>query len=306
MSTLADHITIERRFARSARLDADLKGTPPLVGYVLQASTGKALSAMATSQCETKQGAYTWTGPYGGGKSSAALLVGNLVGGRSSGRKIAKKLAGPDLSMLFGKAFPDRGKQWTVVAVTGSRSDMHTAIVEASVDALSWDSKILTCARRDSAGLAGALVDSANSRAGVLLIIDELGKFLEHAVANQSDIHVLQDLAEFSSRSDGHFVVVGILHQAFDQYAGRLSREVRQEWAKVQGRFQDISFLAGADETVSLLGRAIEADRRPKQSTTLAKRVAKAVAARRPTDAGALANALAETWPLNPVTALLL
>lgn len=306
MSTLADHVTIERRFARSARLDADLKGTPPLVGYVLQASIRKALSAMATSQSETKQGAYTWTGPYGGGKSSAALLVGNLVGGKSNGRTIARDLAGQELSALFGQAFPDRGKRWTVVPVTGSRSDMSAAIVDASAEALSWDKRTRARARRDNAGLAGTLVESANGCAGVLLIIDELGKFLEHAVANQGDIHVLQDLAEFSSRSGGQLVVIGILHQAFDQYAGRLSREARQEWAKVQGRFQDISFLAGADETVALLGRAIEADRLPKQSSVLAAVVARAVAARRPTDAGVLAHALADTWPLNPVTALLL
>src|SRR3546814_1904242 len=35
-------------------------------------------------------GAFTWTGPYGGGKSSAALLVANLIAGSDENRKIAK------------------------------------------------------------------------------------------------------------------------------------------------------------------------------------------------------------------------
>lgn len=307
MNALSDSVTIERRFARSARLDADLMGTPPLAGYVLQASIQKALSTMGMAQIETRQGAFTWTGPYGGGKSSAALLVGNLVGGKTDGKTIARKLAGRDLAALYEKGFPDRGaKRWSVIAVTGIRMEMSDAIVEASASALAWGKAEITRARKNSAALSAALVESATTRAGVLLIIDELGKFLEHAVANHGDIHVLQDLAEFSARSEGRFVVVGILHQAFDQYAGRLSREARHEWAKVQGRFQDISFLAGADETVALLGRAIKTTRRANQSSSLAKSVAQAVATRRPTDEATLAEALTATWPLNPVTALML
>lgn len=68
MSKLSDIVHIERRFARSARIDEDLKGTPPLVGYVMQGSIAKALAAMGLAQLETRQGAFTWTGPYGGGE----------------------------------------------------------------------------------------------------------------------------------------------------------------------------------------------------------------------------------------------
>lgn len=308
MSTLAEIVRIERRFARSARLDADLKGTPPLVGYVLQASIKKALATMAAAQLETRQGAFTWTGPYGGGKSSAALLIGNLVGGDREGRTIARKLAGPVIAELFGKAFPGRSSNaWAVVPITGSRTELRDAIAEAAAAALKWSKTLLGRARASDDALVRALLEAGKARGGVLLILDELGKFLEHAAtARHGDVHLLQDLAEHSSRSDGRLVVVGILHQAFDRYAGRLSREARQEWAKVQGRFQDISFLAGADETVALLGRAIVADRHPTAAAELAEKVASAVAGRRPTDKAALAEALSATWPLNPVTALLL
>ena len=307
MSTLAEVVHIERRFSRSARLDADLKGTPPLVGYILQESIKKALTSMAAAQIETQQGAFTWTGPYGGGKSSAALLVGNLVGGGHEGQEVACKLAGSEISELFAKAFPTRSKAWAVVPVTGTRTELRDAITMAAAGSLKWPKALLARAQVSDAALVRALLDACKARGGVLLILDELGKFLEHAVtAQHGDVHLLQDLAEHSSRSDGRLVVVGILHQAFDRYAGRLSREARQEWAKVQGRFQDISFLAGADETVALLGRAIMADRHPPAAAELAKKVARAVAARRPTDDTVLAEALSATWPLNPVTALLL
>jgi len=98
-------------------------------------------------------------------------------------------------------------------------------------------------------------------RDGVLLIVDELGKFLEGAATDSGDIYFFQELAEAASRSKGRFVVVGILHQAFEQYATRLGREARDEWAKIQGRFTDIPLIGGVDEVVDLLGRAIVADK---------------------------------------------
>ncbi len=306
MKTLSDVVHIGRRFARSARLDADLKGTPPLVGYVLQASTGKALEYLAACQIDTQQGAFTWTGPYGGGKSSTALLVGNLVGGSHANRQIARELAGAELTAAFAKAFPKPGRPWMVIPLTGSRSDLRNAITSAAAKSLGWTTAVANDACLSDASLVALLQKASKARSGVFLLIDELGKFLEHAAAHDGDIHLLQELAEFSSRSEGRFVVVGILHQAFEQYAGRLSREARQEWAKVQGRFQDISFLAGADETVALLGRAIVAEHRPPSAMRDSQKIAAAVAQRRPTDTTVLSNALAAAWPLNPITALLL
>ncbi|RUV92681.1 hypothetical protein [Mesorhizobium sp. M1A.F.Ca.IN.020.04.1.1] len=89
MTKLADIVKVERRFALSARIDTDLNGTPPLTGYVLQASVRKSLMAMLTGIAEGSQYAFTWTGPYGGGKSCAALLVANLVAGNKKQRALA-------------------------------------------------------------------------------------------------------------------------------------------------------------------------------------------------------------------------
>src|SRR5690606_29549461 len=93
---------------------------------------------------------------------------------------------------------------------------------------------------------------------GLALIMDEMGKFLEHAALEQSDIHVFQELAEIASRSNGKLLVVGILHQAFDEYAQRLSRESRDEWLKIQGRYLDLPVNLAADEQIDLIARAVE------------------------------------------------
>lgn len=307
MTRLSSVVSIERRFARSARIDKDLGGTPPLVGYVMQASVAKALSTLAGSQAESGQGAFTWTGPYGGGKSSAALLLGNLIGGSSENRRIAREIAGEELVSLYGKAFPQSSAPWAVIAVTGNRSGLRDAIAAAAGETFGWTDRARTAALASDAALISAIDRSARkAHSGTLLILDELGKLLEFAAMHGGDVHLLQDFAEHASRSGGRLAVVGILHQAFDQYAARASREARREWAKVQGRYQDIPFLAGADETVALLGQAIATTSRPASSDTNARAVAAAVASSRPTDEAALAAALAETWPLNPVTSLLL
>lgn len=306
MMPLANLVSINRRFSRSARVDTDLNGTPPLVGYVLQASVAKALSTLADSQIESKQGAFTWTGPYGGGKSSAALLLANLVAGAPDNRKIVHKIVGKPFQQHFAKAFPEQDGQWHVVAVTGGRMSLRDAIAEAASAAFHWSYNERSSALASDGELIDMLSAAAAKDGGVLVILDELGKMLEHEAASGGDIHLLQDLAERASRSEGRLIVIGILHQSFDQYAARAARDARQEWAKVQGRYQDIAFLSGADETVALLGQAITCDRRPASSTVKAELAAAAVAKRRPADAELLAVALAQTWPLNPVTALLL
>lgn len=306
MTKLSSLVTIDRRFARSARLDADLNGTPPLVGYVMQASVAKALRTLGESQCDSHQGAFTWTGPYGGGKSSAALLVANLVAGTKGNRKVARDIAGEDLTRLYTEAFPETNGRWKVVAVTGSRQRLRDAIVEAATIGLNWSSAQVAANAVSDDKLIAALIEGGSTpSSGTLLILDELGKLLEHEALEGGDVHLLQDLAEHATRSKGRLVVIGILHQSFEQYAARAARDARQEWAKVQGRFHDIAFLSGADETVGLLGRAISADH-PRSAVDAATSVAEVVAKRRPTDARELARALAETWPLNPVSALLL
>ncbi|WP_454017704.1 hypothetical protein [Azospirillum sp. Marseille-Q6669] len=306
MTTLASKVAIDRRFARSARLDADLNGTPPLVGYVLQATIAKALIVLAESQIDSHQGAFTWTGPYGGGKSSAALLLANLVAGTRSNRAIARNIVGPALTDLYAKAFPRTNGDWKVVAVTGSRVRLRDAIAAAAATTFGWDSDAREqFAASDEQLIAALLRSGTTDGSGTLVILDELGKMLEHEALEGGDVHLLQDIAEYASRSKGRLVVIGILHQSFEQYAARAARNARQEWAKVQGRYQDIAFLSGADETVALLGRAI-ASEPPAKAHTQAAVVAAAIAKRRPTETAALTKALAETWPLNPVTALLL
>src|SRR5207302_3490451 len=99
-----------------------------------------------------------------------------------------------------------------------------------------------------------------NEAAGILLIVDELGKFLEYGASNpeRSDVFILQELAEAATRSPRPFLFVTILHQALDRYADHLSPGRRAEWAKVQGRFEDVAFEERSEQLLRLLTHAIQ------------------------------------------------
>src|SRR5258708_14510746 len=119
-------------------------------------------------------------------------------------------------------------------------------------------------------------------------------------------MYFVQDLAEAASRCRGRMVVVGILHQAFEQYESRLGRETRDEWAKIQGRFTDIPLIAGVEEVIDLLGHAITSQARPPSTSGSAEAVADSIRRRRPGSAKHLRHRLDKWWPSHPLRAPLL
>lgn len=301
---LSDVVTISRQFLRSVRIDTDVGREDALSGYICQGTATALLEGMARQIVDTRQRAFTWTGPYGGGKSSLALMLCSLVGPQPRLRTKAKEILGfPDESVVY-KAFGARGAGWLVVPVVGKRVD----VAHALGDALS-KARGIAPSRKRNADIIGELVEEAEKHPqGVLVVIDELGKLLESSAQEGGDIYFFQELAEAASRCSGKLVIVGILHQAFEAYAARLGRQARDEWAKVQGRFIDIPLVAAADEVIELVGRAIKTEGAPDLSEVgrFAEKIAAAIRSRRPGTPAGLAQSLRACWPLHPVTAALL
>lgn len=298
-------VRVTSRFQRSVQLESDLSRSDALDGYICQTSSRHALSVVARHLNDSQQRAFTWTGPYGGGKSTLALALAQFAGGSPGVRKQARQALqiGPDdeISKAFGTKKP-----WLVVPVVGRRQTIEDALGQAiDKHAPQRGPKRTRNGRRDV--VAELMHRAANSeRGGLLLILDEMGKLLEAAAAAGEDIYVFQELAEAASRSQGKLVVVGILHQAFDQYATRCGRSVQSEWAKVQGRFVDVPVVAGTDEVIALIGGAIETHEPHPRTKAVAQIIAKAIHRRRPSSPVTLDEALDRCWPLHPITAALL
>jgi len=66
---LKDIVKITPRYQRAIRIDADLRAISAIDGFVCPRSSADALIGMIRHIDETSQGAFTWTGPYGSGKS---------------------------------------------------------------------------------------------------------------------------------------------------------------------------------------------------------------------------------------------
>ncbi len=304
-SMLSDAVRIRPHYQRSIRLDADFGRLDALEGYVCHRTASAALETMSRQILESNQRAFTWTGPFGGGKSSLAVSLASALCPDKALRKKARAILRLEEVTAFDKAFPcNRG--WLIVPVVGKRGSVSEEISKSLGTALGAGK-----GRRkiSAASVISDLVEAADdsSHNGVVLLIDEMGKFLESsALGIGDDVYFFQNLAESAARANGRLVVIGILHQSFRQYAARLGIETRDDWAKVQGRFSDIPLIAASDEMVELIGKAIETDAHPRGTLAAAEVVADSMRKRRPAVGKDFPKNLNACWPLHPVMAALL
>lgn len=295
---LAPWVSVERSFQRAMRLDRDLESQEGLSGYIAQGTGRRALETMAGHLLQSRQRAFTWTGPYGCGKSSLALLLCSLVSAYET-RQVAVKTLNLTPGDPIAVAFAAKAG-WKVDVVVGRQASL-TADLARMLNVKTDGRAVVTALLRRAAAV--------KDPDAYLLVIDELGKYLEADCASEN-AYLLQEIAEAANRSQAKFVLLGILHQAVDVYASRLPRAVRDEWTKVQGRFADIPLLSTSEETIQLLGHAIaHPEGMPqglKRFEDAVKLAAGAFADRRPESAERIGASLERCWPLNPVTTLLL
>ena len=303
---LSDIVQISRQYQRSIRVDADIGRADALSGYICHATATSVVDGMCNQLSDTNQRCFTWTGPFGGGKSSLAVALASALHPDKNLRAKAREALSLDSKPAFDKAFPVR-KGWLLVPAVGRRgsvvAELHASLRRAQGKTVDGRSK------PNAQSLIAELLEEAKSRPhdGVLVIIDEMGKFLEaSALGSGDDVYFFQELAEAAARSEGRLVVVGVLHQSFAQYSARLGIDTRDDWAKIQGRYVDLPFVAASDEVVELIGRAIKAKRRPDWMAEASKTIAEAIRSRRPAVGKDFAKALEACWPLHPAMAALL
>ena len=287
---LSDLYKVRGRFHRSVHLERDFYTKENVLdGYILTVTAREMLSrVISTLENGATSKAWSITGPYGSGKSAFALFAAKLLGdpNASTTQQALDLLRGGDGSLY--ERFTSRNgngqplSDFCPVLISGERAPLSIALLSGLDNGLktfgissnsSLQRKVrqlLKTASNDTPPQASeitALFESATRAVkkkggqGLLLVIDELGKFLEYAAQHptQGDVFVLQTLAEFATRSDQTpLLFLTILHQAFEQYANKLAKSQQEEWAKVQGRFEDIAFVEPTEQVLRLIGSAIE------------------------------------------------
>lgn len=278
---LKEIVKIRANRLRAVRLEDDLSNSHLLSGYTLTAQALSVLGRVVDGLTNHTR-AWTLTGPYGSGKSFFGLFLAHLLDVRQEGHAAAQamvKNADPTLLERLQETFGQQGGLWTV-AVTGSRASLQECLARGLTLALETENfpsamlaELERVRRADSRlfldwvkSFVQSLSQHRPATTGVLILFDELGKALEYAAAHpqESDVYLLQELAEFAAHSNDHpFVFVGILHQAFEGYATFLDRITQREWAKVQGRFEDIPFTEPPVQQMRLLAQAFEGTAAP-------------------------------------------
>ncbi|MBF2053915.1 MAG: hypothetical protein IGS03_10695 [Candidatus Sericytochromatia bacterium] len=286
-------IQLDRRYSRSVQLERDMDHADAVRGYVITPRAQEALDRFFDALLPGKTRAFTITGVYGTGKSSLAHFITALTSPSStpsfeSSWEILKALSPDALHTKWRQAFEQQvgSKGFVRAVVTARREPIHHTILRALVFGVT---KYRAQHKQTALGdelfltLSAALQDTDQERdfeptlilewiqsiqeqfgTGILLIVDELGKAFEYAAQypRRSDLYLLQQLAEYPSLNarQGLFFF-GLLHQAFSEYARSMSGEQFQDWAKVQGRFEDISFTESPEDILRLMGLSLVHDR---------------------------------------------
>lgn len=302
---LSDMVRISRHYQRSIKIDIDFGRHDALDGYICHGTAQAVLQSMSKQLLESNQRAFTWTGPFGGGKSSLAVAFASALSTDKILRRKAREALQPQGMPTFDSALPYKNG-WLTIPIVGKRGSVIGELSKGLRKAmgLNHDGRKVS-----GASLINEICEYADTRKhdGVVIIIDEMGKFLEaSALGSGDDVYFFQELAEAAARTSGRVVVIGILHQSFGQYAARLGIDTRDDWAKIQGRFSDIPLVAASDEVVELIGRAIESEDTPHWMAPACVVIANSIKARRPAVGDGFARALEACWPLHPAMAALL
>ncbi len=264
-----------RRFLRSTNLERDFNDPRALESYALTPFVVDAFDRIATGASEgSGRRAWRITGDYGVGKSSFALFLARYLSDPKS-RAIANILKRSGASKSKGL------RSFIPILVTGDREGLAGSIARGVRTAFSTlgrgrPSKALgnllsTSEKASKSGtlaslasvldMAIAIADQRGS--GILLILDEMGKFLEHAANHPEteDVFLLQVLAERAVRSGASpFMIMGLLHQSFQAYAERLPFAQKHEWEKIAGRFEEVVFDQPLVHTATLVAHALGID----------------------------------------------
>ncbi|BAZ53207.1 hypothetical protein NIES4103_58790 [Nostoc sp. NIES-4103] len=283
---LSHYFNLQRRYSRSINLERDLDSVEALEGYVLTKRAIESIKRIVNSfHNDEANRAWTLTSVYGTGKSAFAHYLISLCA-NSQNKMYVKALAiaesklgkDNDIYQLIQDKINPTGLIRAVA--TGQREPISHTIIRALLIGVE---SFWTATQRNKINVVRQLVDleaeindggkvdskeipnlvlevAKESQTGIFIIIDELGKNLEYTahVQGDEDLYLLQQLAELPKNSKTPIYILGILHQAFAEYSQRLATVQRNEWAKIQGRFEDIAFTESSGQMMSLIGQAID------------------------------------------------
>lgn len=337
--SIINKISVNTHYTRSVNLERDADVIAVTKNYIPTSRALRTFSRITeTFSGQDMPRAWSWVGPYGSGKSSASAFLGQLLSKPGSeGYNVAQSVLNSASTEIAGAFAETNGKDngWLKVFLTGSPESLGKRLVAALgnaatqyaadnnvvIDQTGRISKLLSKDALTTTEIVSAFQHLQNALEthgcpGILLIIDELGKFLEYEARHYgaNDIYLLQSLAEHAYTGQVvNLNLIVLLHQSFEQYAKGLGENLKNEWSKVQGRFEEVPFVESAEQVLRVVASAFNHNLDSIENAVMKSKVAGIVsvmAAQGALPAGLSedeANVLfASCYPLHPISATLL
>lgn len=269
---ISDRVAVTRRYVRSVDMARDVSDPAALDGYVVTPSARDGLTRiLAGLRPGSTQRAFRVTGPYGSGKSSFGLLLARICS--------EQEADSPARRILLDATEEGEPPSYLPIILVGRRTsladELLRAVAAAAASADGRDEAVASAATqllsdreggaRDVRRVLDLATNYASSLArrtgrGVLLLIDEMGRYLEFAAANPAleDPSIFQLLAERAGGSSSPYLgVVGFLHHRFGDYVAGLGEWMEGEWARSSERYEEIAFQESTEQTLYLMAQAL-------------------------------------------------
>lgn len=285
---LANFISLEDKFSRSTNIELDNKNPDTVSDYRFTSKSLRLLDDVLDGvQGVRRDRAWSIIGPYGSGKSTFLLFLLQMLGKSSSPWLqrclVQLSLANPEIERKLNTVMTKYGTKYLPVVIQGSRvpldlslcqgllktaTDSNTDtswVTDNFLSSLNITIQTIESGLTDSQSTIGLYEKAANlakmaGYQGLVVTIDEFGKFLERArwQGDLPDLASAQYLAELASSSgDSRILFLVALHQGFQQYASSISKQQWLEWIKIQGRFSQVDFNEEPDNLYGLVATAI-------------------------------------------------
>lgn len=282
--SLSSHIVVSASYTRSVNIERDSQSESPSINYI---PTSRALRTLSTitsrfDACDQPR-AWSLVGPYGSGKSSFALFLSELLSDPKLEKSVVSRQLLSKHEPELVKAVNEQTKGtdgYLEVLISGTPERLSIRYLAGLKDAIAnyWQGRkgkkpvVIADLNKflDSGEVSvSQLLDltkacqAALSKVGcpgIMIVFDEFGKFLEFESRSLgvNDVFLLQALAEQAhAYHPTQIMIFVLLHQSIEQYARGVGESLKNEWAKIQGRFEEIPFLESSEQTLRVVKAAI-------------------------------------------------
>lgn len=197
---------------------------------------------------------------YNHGATRSFNLIGNYGTGKSTFLWALERNLNNEKLYFSNLDSENRIEGYQIIKIVGSNSPFSEAL-----------SKVLGLNDVTNENILNTLNNerekAQRKRYGLVLVVDEFGKFLENASKNNSldELYLLQQISEWvnDEKYESYFIIT--LHQNFSSYGRNLSNQDRLEWEKVRGRFVDLIFNEPVEQLIFFASKKLKEFKLPRR-----------------------------------------